>query len=167
MPTRSLRSSSSLSICVLSRKTAMARSKSFSSVASDIWNKLPCMSSFIYLRSSCFQEETQASPFFECFPRYFLSIHRHHALWCHHIHECKSHHMHLAAQLTRSSWAPTISLDSHQNIRLHTGARVNAVLLIYLLTHVAPSGKWCCECYCNLRHHSWFSFLVVPDLLCS
>ena len=42
VPTRSLRSSSSLSICVPSRKTAMARSKSFSSVASDIWNKLPC-----------------------------------------------------------------------------------------------------------------------------
>ena len=42
VPTRPLRSSSSLSICVPSRKTAMARSKSFSSVASDIWNKLPC-----------------------------------------------------------------------------------------------------------------------------
>ena len=42
--------------------------------------------------------------------------------------------MHLAAQLTRSIWAPTISLDSHQNIRLHTGARVNIVLLTYLLT---------------------------------
>ena len=42
VPTRSLRSSSSLSICIPSRKTAMARSKSFSSVASDTWNGLPC-----------------------------------------------------------------------------------------------------------------------------
>ena len=32
----------------------------------------------------------------------------------------------------RVFWAPTISLDSHQNIRLHTGARVNVVLLTYL-----------------------------------
>ena len=42
VPTRSLRSSSSLSICVPSRKTTMARSKSFSFVASHLWNKLPC-----------------------------------------------------------------------------------------------------------------------------
>ena len=93
------------------------------------------MSSFIHPRSSCIQEETQASPFFECLSRYFLSIHWHHALWCHHIHECKSHHIHLATQLMRSSWAPTISLDSHQNIRLHTGTRVN-VMLCYLLTYL-------------------------------
>ena len=33
----------------------------------------------------------------------------------------------------RSSWAPTISLGSHQNIGLHTGARANVVLLTYLL----------------------------------
>ena len=79
------------------------------------------MSSLIHFRSSCFQEETQASSFIECLPRYFLSIHWHHALWCHHIQKCKSHQMHLAAKLTRSSWAPTISLGSHQNIGLHTG----------------------------------------------
>ena len=42
VPTRSLRSSSSLSLCVPNRKTAMAKSKSFSSVASTFWNKLPC-----------------------------------------------------------------------------------------------------------------------------
>ena len=42
VPTRSLRSSSSLSICVPTRKTTMAKSKSFSSVASYFWNKLPC-----------------------------------------------------------------------------------------------------------------------------
>ena len=42
--------------------------------------------------------------------------------------------MHLAAQLTRSSWAPTISLElgSHQNTELHTCTRANAVLLAYL-----------------------------------
>ena len=66
VPTRSLRSSS-LSICVPTRKTTMAKSKSFSSVASYFWNKLPChLSSFIHFHSSCFQEETQAPPFFEC-----------------------------------------------------------------------------------------------------
>ena len=40
-PLRSLRSSSSLTICVPSCKTTMAKSKSFSSAASDFWNKLP------------------------------------------------------------------------------------------------------------------------------
>ena len=41
VPTRSLRSSSSLSLCVPTQKTEMAKSKSFSSVASSVWNKLP------------------------------------------------------------------------------------------------------------------------------
>ena len=41
VPARALRSSSSLSICVPPRKTTMAASKSFSSVASGIWNALP------------------------------------------------------------------------------------------------------------------------------
>ena len=41
VPTRSLRSSFSLSLCVPDRKTAMAKSKSVSSVASTIWRKLP------------------------------------------------------------------------------------------------------------------------------
>ena len=40
-PVRSLRSSSSLSICVPLRKTSMVTSRSFSSVASKIWNTLP------------------------------------------------------------------------------------------------------------------------------
>ena len=40
VPARALRSSSSLSICVPTRKTTMAASKSFSSVASGIWNAL-------------------------------------------------------------------------------------------------------------------------------
>ena len=38
---RSLRSSASLSICVLLRKTSMATSRSFSSVAAKFWNTLP------------------------------------------------------------------------------------------------------------------------------
>ena len=41
VPTQALRSSSSLSICVPPRKTTMASSKLFSSVASNIWNALP------------------------------------------------------------------------------------------------------------------------------
>ena len=41
VPARALRSSSSFSICVPPRKTTMATSKSFSSVASNIWNALP------------------------------------------------------------------------------------------------------------------------------
>ena len=87
---------------------------------------------FIHFRSSCFQKENQASSFFKCLSRILLSIHRHYALWYHHIPECKLHQMHHAAQLTRSSWTPTISLDSHQNnYRQHSGARVNAVLLIH------------------------------------
>ena len=41
VPARALHSSSSLSVCVPTRKTTMAASKSFSSVASVIWNALP------------------------------------------------------------------------------------------------------------------------------
>ena len=41
VPVRSIRSSSSLSICVPLRKTSMAASRSFSSVAPKIWNALP------------------------------------------------------------------------------------------------------------------------------
>ena len=41
VPARALRSSSVLSICVPPRKTTIAASKSFSSVASNIWNSLP------------------------------------------------------------------------------------------------------------------------------
>ena len=41
VPAQALRSSSSLSICVPTRKTTMAASKSFLSVASGIWNALP------------------------------------------------------------------------------------------------------------------------------
>ena len=68
VPTRSLRSSSSLSLCVPTRKTEMAKSKSFSSVASSVWNKLP-WPSFIHFHSSCFQEETQAPSFSKCLSR--------------------------------------------------------------------------------------------------
>ena len=41
VPARTLRSSSTFSICVPPRKTTMAASKSFSSVAPSIWNALP------------------------------------------------------------------------------------------------------------------------------
>ena len=41
VPAQALRSSSSFSICVPPRKTTMAASKSFSSVAPNIWNALP------------------------------------------------------------------------------------------------------------------------------
>ena len=41
VPARALRSSLTLSICVPPRKTTIATSKSFSSVASNIWNSLP------------------------------------------------------------------------------------------------------------------------------
>ena len=65
VPTRSLRSFSSLSLCIPTRKTEMAKSKSFSSVASSVWNKLPGHLSSI----SCFQEETQAPSFSKCLSR--------------------------------------------------------------------------------------------------
>ena len=52
VPERALRSSSSLSICVPTRKTTMAASKSFSSVVSGIWNALPiCCPSQLFLFS--------------------------------------------------------------------------------------------------------------------
>ena len=41
VPTWSLLSSFSLSLCVPNRKAGMTKSKSFSSVASSVWNKLP------------------------------------------------------------------------------------------------------------------------------
>ena len=47
VPARALRSASVLSICVPPRKTTIAASKSFSSVASGIWNALPNHMSFI------------------------------------------------------------------------------------------------------------------------
>ena len=50
----------------------------------------------------------------------------------------------LPTQLTRSSWAPTISLDSHQNIRLHTGTHVKVVT--YSLTCFKYAPKWMVSC---------------------
>ena len=51
VPARAFRSSSSLPICVPPRKTTMTTSKSFSSVASNIWNALPnlCRPSQLFL----------------------------------------------------------------------------------------------------------------------
>ena len=42
--------------------------------------------------------------------------------------------------VTRATASPTISLGSHQNIGLHTGARANVVLLTYLLTLLSQSS---------------------------
>ena len=67
VPTRSLRSSSSLLICVPSRKTAMAKSRSFSSVASDFWNRLPCHLSSISAFPA-FRKRLKHHPFSNAFP---------------------------------------------------------------------------------------------------
>ena len=131
VPTRSLRSSS-LSICIPTRKTAMARSKSFSSVASKIWNGYHVI--------------------FHPFPLFLLSGKRlkHHLFLstfpsisspstditlCDVTTSTNVNHIRwtlpVATQQTCSSWAPTICLDFHQNTRRHTGACVNVVLLTY------------------------------------
>ena len=47
---------------------------------------------------------------------------------------CKHH----TDKIIASILAPTISLQSHLNIRLHTGARVNVVLLTKILTFSRP-----------------------------
>ena len=70
VPTQSLRSSSSLSISIPSRKTAMARSKSFSSVASDTWNKLPCHLLSIYALPA-FRKRLKHHLFSSAFPGIF------------------------------------------------------------------------------------------------
>ena len=129
VPMRSLQSLSSLPICIPSRKTAMARSKSFHLLPRTL--RISYHVIFPPFPFFLLSGRDSTIIFFRVPFRYLLSIHWHHALWSQHIHECKLHHMHLAAKLTRSSWVPTISLDSHQNIRLHTGARVNVVLLTY------------------------------------
>ena len=67
VPTQSLRSSSSLSICIPSQKTAMARSKSFSSNASDTWNKWPCHLSSISTLPA-FRKRLKHHPFLSAFP---------------------------------------------------------------------------------------------------
>ena len=96
VPTRSLRSFSSLSICIPSQKTAMARSKSFSSVASDTWNKLPCHL-FLISALPAFRKRLKHHLFSSAFPGISSPSTD---ITLHHMHECKSHMMH---QLTRSS----------------------------------------------------------------
>ena len=102
-------------------------------------------SSFIHFRSSSCQEETQASSFFNCLvpgisspstdimPCWLITSTR---LYKHT--RCT-----LPPMLTRFSWAPTISLGSHQNIGLHTGARANVALLTSIY-HASPPQP-CCE----------------------
>ena len=67
VPTRSLRTSSCLTISIPSRKTAMARSKSFSSVASDTCNKLPCHLSSISALTA-FRKRLKHHLFLSAFP---------------------------------------------------------------------------------------------------
>ena len=108
--------------CVPTRKTAMAKSKSFSYVASCIWNKVPCHFSSTsilpasrkrlkhHLVSSAFP--SISSPFTEITPP---------PIW------------RVPAKRLRLG-------DSLQNSRLHTGKRVNFVLLPYLLSQVPLDG---------------------------
>ena len=107
VPTRSLRSSS-LSLCIPTRKTEMAKSKSFSSVASSVWNKLPGHLSSISTLPA-FRKKLKHHLFRSAFPGNPSTIHWHHVLWCQPIHRCDSGRTHPIAWLTRSSWAPTIS----------------------------------------------------------
>ena len=75
------------------------------SIFSPVWDNSITMSSFIHFHSSCFQEETQAPPFFECLSWYFLTFHWH-VLWCQPIHKCnsgyKDEHLPLISKLLQS-----------------------------------------------------------------
>ena len=73
-PSRSLRSSSSITISAPLRKT-LATSKSFSFTASHVWNKLPThVSSALTRHCLRFQKASQA-PFFPCMPT-LVSLHQ-------------------------------------------------------------------------------------------
>ena len=63
-PSRSLRSSASTTMSVPLRKTSMVFSKSFSSVASNIWNKLPGHLSYPSQLSSAFRKHLKYTTFF-------------------------------------------------------------------------------------------------------
>ena len=76
VPTRSLRSSSSLSLCFPNRKTGMAKSKFVSSVASNIWNKLSGhLSSFSTLPASKHHLFRVPFPVILHHPRFVMSAH--------------------------------------------------------------------------------------------
>ena len=79
--------------------------------------------------------------FFECLPQYFFTIHWHHASWCHSIHKWSSHQIHHAAQLMLSSWAPAISRDSPQNIRV--GLFYLFILFIYYRQPCVATRRLC------------------------
>ena len=66
-PIQTLRSSSLLSLCVPNRKTGMAKSKSFSSVASSVLNKLPGHLSSIFTLSA-FRKRLKHHLFLSAFP---------------------------------------------------------------------------------------------------
>ena len=72
-PSRSFRSSSSITISAPLRKTSMATSKSFSFTASRVWTAHPC---FLCLDIACFQKASQA-PFFPwCLPWFLCTNHQ-------------------------------------------------------------------------------------------
>ena len=132
-PVRSLRSSS-FSICVPLRKTSKATSRSFSSVASKIWNALPGHLSSI----------PTLPPFRRCL-KHYSGLRAHPAR-----HLVATRHLNVSLFLIRHHLLPL----NHSNIpcrpakrvpseclRLakvikptYFGARINAALLIYLLT---------------------------------
>ena len=110
----------------------MAKSKSFSSVASSVWNKLPGHLSSISSLPA-FRKKLKHHLFRSAFPGNPSPSTGITFLWCQPIHRCDSGRTHPTAWLTRSSWAPTISRHPLRESRLHTGARVNLVLLTYLV----------------------------------
>ena len=128
IPSRSLRSSSSITISAPFRKTSMATSKSFSSTASRVWNKLPThVSSALTL--PVFRRHPKAPLFPWCLP------------WLHCTnHQNRRYH---AVHLTRSSPAPTISSLLHPAwVLLHTGAWASAALL---------TKNWFLGCSLNMK----------------
>ena len=119
---------------LLNRKTGMAKSKSFSSVASSVWNKLPGHLSSIStlpafrkrLKHHLFLSASSGNPS----PSTGITF----CDWCQPIHRCDSGqtHPHRLANLFQLSAYDQST--SPPESRLHTGARVNFVLLTYLLT---------------------------------
>ena len=137
-PVRSIRSSSSWSICVPLRKTSMATSRSFSSVALKIWNALPGHLSSI----------TTLPSFRRCL--------KHHLVLRAHPGSRTPGGITPSERITLPDTTPPAAIGPLENTmspakrvpseclrlakvikttyRLHFGARVNTALLIYLLT---------------------------------
>ena len=141
VPARALRSSSSLSICVPTRKTTMAASKSFSSVASGIWNALPNHLSSIptlpvfrralkhHLFLLAYPDSSAKSGMIN--PAQCISLRGYSANYCH-----RAAHKYHAAYLVAFHLSVIRLAKRFISHRLHTGAWGNLVLLTYLLTFV-------------------------------